>query len=173
MKSVWLLAALALLLPLLPAGAGESGHPRDVLVVDKDPGGTNVRETPAGRVVRVIPFKGGNSPRLVRITGQAGGWFTVALGDTTGWVHGSVLGTCATATEDGAPALCRSPRNDSPCVDRLPAGAPVRVLDMHGAWLRVRFVDAKGESHDGWLSEQAVSMGENGQARCARAWAHR
>lgn len=173
MKRLLLLAALALLLPALPAKADGSGHTWDVLVVDKDPKGTNVRAAPSGQVIKVIAFTGNAGLRSVKISAQADGWFKVAVGGTVGWMHGSVLGTCAAATEDGAPALSQKPQNDSPANTRIPAGAPVSLLDMQNEWLKVRSVDAKGKSHDGWLPEQALAMSEAEREACAKAWARK
>lgn len=168
-----LLASLFLLLFALPAAAGDVGHSWNVLVIDKDPKGTNVRQSPAGNVIKVIPLGNGGTPRQAQVSGQSGNWFKVEVGGVTGWMHGSVLGTCAAGTEDGAPALAKSPRNGSPVGAKIPAGAPVRLLGMHGPWLHVRYVDAKGGEHDGWLPEQALAMSENERDACVRAWASR
>jgi len=166
-------ASLLLLLFALPAAAGDAGRSWNVLLTDKDPRGTNVRASPAGKVIKVIPFESGSTPRQVRVSGQSGSWFKVEAGGVTGWMHGSMLGTCAAGTEDGAPALAKSPRNDSPVGAKIPAGAPVRLLGMHGQWLHVRYADAKGGEHDGWLPEQALAMSEGEREACARAWASR
>lgn len=173
MKVVLLLTVLSVLLPALPAGAGATGRPWDVLIVDNDPKGTNVRDAPSGTVIATIPVTRDGAPRLVKITGQADGWFSVVVDGRLGWMHGSVLGTCASGTEDGDPDLSRGPRNDSLGGVTVPSGAPVHLLGMHERWLRVRYVDAHGTRHDGWLPEQAVAQSENEQAQCARAWARR
>lgn len=172
MKKWLLLMVLGLLLPSLPARAGAGGRTWDVLVVDKDPKGTNVRDAPSGRVITVIPFDAGDGPRLVRVTGRSGPWFHVATDGTEGWMHGSVLGLCAVATEDGDPGLSID-TTGTPSGIRIPAGAPLGLLGMHKEWLRVRYLDAKGNAHDGWLPEQAVVMSENGREACAKAWARK
>ncbi|MFU2207541.1 hypothetical protein [Solidesulfovibrio sp. C21] len=168
-----LLASLLLLLFALPATAGDAGRRWNVLVIDKDPKGANVRESPAGKVIKAIPFGNGDTPRLVQLTGQAADWFNVEVDGAGGWMHGSMLGTCASATEDGAPSLSKGPHIDSPLGVKVPADAPVRLLGMYKEWLQVRYVDAKGKSHDGWLMEQALAISENELEHCARAWARR
>jgi len=166
-------ASLLLLLFALPAAAGDAGRSWNVLLTDKDPKGTNVRASPAGKVIKVIPFESGSTPRQVRVSGQSGSWFKVEAGGVTGWMHGSMLGTCASATEDGAPSLSKGPHIDSPLGVKVPADAPVRLLGIYKEWLQVRYVDAKGKSHDGWLMEQALAISENELEQCARAWARR
>lgn len=171
MKALLLLAALATALPVPPAEAAGEGLAWEALVVDKDPKGTNLRESPSGQVVKVIPMKKGL--RVVKIMGQAADWFNVEVDGVAGWMHGSVLGSCASATEDGDPSLSRSPRNDSPSVAKIASGAPVSVLGMEREWLKVRYVDAKGNRQEGWLPEQAVAMSEGELERCAKAWANK
>jgi hypothetical protein len=173
MKTVLLLAVLALLLPSLPAMAGDGGRSWNVLIVDKDVNGTNVRNSPGGQVIKVIPSQKGDRPRLVTITGQSQKWFNAEIGGVVGWIHGSVLGTCAEPTEDGDPSLAQRPSNDSPPVARIPAGAPVLLLGMQGGWLKVQFLDAHRDIIVGWLPEQSVAMGEGSLEDCARAWARK
>lgn len=168
-----LLASLFLLLFTLPATAGDREHPWDVLVIDKDPKGTNIRKSPAGEILKVLPFQKGGAPRRATLSEQSGGWFKVEAGGVMGWMHGSMLGTCASATEDGAPSLCKSPRNDSPVGVKVPAEAPVQLLDMREHWLHVRYVDAKGGKHDGWLPEQALAAAQREMDACAKTWAAR
>lgn len=172
MKSA-LLAALFLILFTLPAVAGDVGRPFDVLLIDKDPRGANIRAAPAGDVIAVILRRQGAALRHVLVSGQSGNWFRVAVGGVTGWMHGSLLGTCAAGTEDGPSSLAASPRNDSPVGAKIPSGAPVRLLGLHGRWLQVRYVGANGAAHDGWLPEQGLAMSEGERKACARAWAGR
>ena len=76
--------------------------------------GTNVREAPDGKVTHVIPYGGKTDAaiemRLVTVTGRDGQWFHVRLADqSTGWMHASVLGSCASSTEDGEPYMYAQP----------------------------------------------------------------
>ena len=168
-----LMALMVLILPALPASAQDTLL--QVLVVDKDPKGTNLRDAPSGKVVRVIPFAGRNGVQLVQIRAGNGeesrGWFKVQADGVAGWMHGSVLGICADATEDGDPALIKTPDNQGLPLRRMPAGAPVGLLGSRDGWLKVRYVDPQGRAHDGWIPEHVAALSENGMEACARAWA--
>ncbi len=165
MKFLVLFAALALLLPAFPVQAQDFSA--RVLVVDKDPKGTNVRDTPSGKVVHVIPQA---DMRLATVSASRKGWFKVQADGASGWMHGSVLGICASGTEDGDPSLIKNPDNQSPPLLRIAQGSPVSLLALQGRWLKVRYVDAKGTKHDGWLPEQVFTLSENGMEECAAAW---
>ena len=137
--------------------AGEGGL--DMLVVDKDPKGTNVRESPGGKVAHVIPFGGKTDAaiemRRVTVTKKDGQWFRVRLADdATGWMHTSVLGTCASGTEDGDPPLYSRPDDSSREVARLKEGTRLRLLEVRGDWARVE--TASGAKKSGWMMEQAL-----------------
>lgn len=173
MKLFVALCALCLLAPPLQAKAEEGGSGQEAMVVDWDAQGTNMRDAPSGNVINVIPFKGKKQVRMVTIQAQSKGWFSVMFDGHKGWMHGSVLGTCASATEDGDPALCKEPDNSSPTTGTIPAGAPVTLLDMHGYWLKVRYTDATGKKHDGWLPQQSLVMSENMRQECISTWAKR
>jgi len=117
-------ASLLLLLFALPAAAGDAGRSWNVLLTDKDPRGTNVRASPAGKVIKVIPFESGSTPRQVRVSGQSGSWFKVEAGGVTGWMHGSMLGTCAAGTEDGSSRPGQEPSKRQPRRREDPGGRP-------------------------------------------------
>ena len=155
--------------------AGEAGEPSDagaadqsaaaadvvmMLIIDKDPKGTNVRSEPSGKVLRTIPWPKNDAEREMRavaVTGQQGAWFSVRLNDdATGWMHQSVLGTCAGATEDGDPWLLEKPENDAKPTVQIKDGTPLALLAVKGSWASVSFTDAKGKKHTGWLPEQCM-----------------
>ena len=74
-----------------------------MLVIDADPKGASLRERPNGPVIGVIPHGGKTDAerekREVTVTGQDKDWFSVRLDDeSVGWLHGSVLGSCSSAT---------------------------------------------------------------------------
>lgn len=164
------LMALALLLPGPLANAADRTW--TLLVVDKDPKGTNVRDAPSGNVIKVLPFKR-NTIRMVEASEETDGWFRVDAMGTDGWMHGSVLGICAEATEDGDPGLNRAPTWDSRPVAIIRPGSPVRPIGMKDEWLKVRDPASRKGFSDGWLPEQALTAGEGAWEECARAWARR
>lgn len=157
-----LLTLLLLLLFALPASAQENGIA--MLVIDTDPKGTNVRESPGGAVARSIPYGGSTDEeiemRRVMVTEQNGQWFQVRLADeSSGWMHASVLGSCASATEDGDPGMNAEPDDESAQVARIKDGTPLRLLevrfsDERGGWARVE--SAAGKKETGWMMEHTL-----------------
>lgn len=173
MKPLFFVLALCLLAPAARAAAQGGDDACAVMVVDWDVHGTNMRDAPAGKIISVIPVASRKRVRMVAIEGQSKGWFRVTYDGKTGWMHGSVLGTCAAPTEDGNPVLSRQPDNGSPASETLPSGAPVSLLDMRGGWLKVRYTDAKGRRHEGWLPQQSLALSEDMWQECAASWAKR
>lgn len=150
MKPLLPLMALILLssVPIVHASGGAGDRIWNLLVVDKDIKGTNLRDAPSGKVVKVIPSQG-NTPRMVHASEQTDGWFKVEAMGTEGWMHGSVLGTCAVPTEDGDPVLSKAPTYDAPPVASLPSFAPVQPTGFQDEWLKVHSPDAKAGLGDG------------------------
>ncbi len=174
MKPLLPLVALILLssAPMVQASGDDSDRGWDLLIVDKDIKGTNLRDAPSGKILRTIPFQR-NTPRMVHASGEAEGWFKVDAMGSEGWMHGSVLGTCAVPTEDGDPVLSKGPAYDAPAVATLPSFAPVQPTGFQGEWLKVYYPDGKKASSDGWLPEQALAMSEGDWGQCAKVWLRR
>jgi SH3-like domain-containing protein len=154
----YLCMTLFLLLFASASYAGEGGI--DMLVVDTDPKGTNVRESPGGKVAHVIPFGGTSDEeiemRRVTVKETKGQWFRVRLADdATGWMHTSVLGSCASATEDGDPPLYEQMNDSGPEVARLKEGTKLRLLSLRQNWVKVETVGT-GEKKSGWMMGQAL-----------------
>lgn len=169
MKKLLFMLALTLPLPALAAHAQDQ-RVWELLVVDKDPKGTNVRDAPSGKIRTTIANSGTDALRLVSASGASKGWIKVEANGQNGWMHSSVLGICSSATEDGEPRLHKGPQDDAGFGAPLPYGSLLTPLDMKGTWLKVRYVDAKGKAYEGWLPEQTLSMSEGGLENCALAW---
>ena len=156
------LAALLLVLGLAaPACAGQPW----VLVVDPDRAGTNVRDAPSGSVIDVIPYASPGSPasvkerRVVRLLANEGKWFKVAYDGDEGYVHQSMLGVCASGTEDGNPVLFKAPSQDAMSKGRIADGTRARPLaffveDGGRAWLKVEILEGPSKGAAGWLIEK-------------------
>lgn len=147
------------LLFALPAFARETRL--HMLITDTDPKGTNVRASPGGKVIRVIPYGGTTDEevemRAVIVTGQDKSWFRVILSDdSTGWMHGSVLGSCPAGTEDGDPHLYAVPDENSAEVAVITDSVPLALLAVQDNWAQVEYVDASGKKIRGWLMEQCL-----------------
>ena len=166
------LAALLLVLGL--AAPAFAGQPR-VLVVDPDRAGTNVRDAPSGKIVDVIPYAAPNSPdsvrerRVVTLLSNEGKWFKVAYSGGEGYVHRSMLGVCASGTEDGAPVLFKSPSPEAKRTVSIAAGTRARPLaffvdDRGNAWLNAEILEGPRKGATGWLHENcflAIPYEEN------------
>ncbi|MDL2307931.1 SH3 domain-containing protein, partial [Desulfovibrio sp. OttesenSCG-928-C06] len=149
---------LFLLLLVTPAYAQDSGLP--LLVTDNDHKGTNVRSAPGGAVIRVLPGVPKTEEELemraVTATGQEGPWLNVHLyDDSTGWMHASVLGTCASSTEDGEPVMYAEPDDLSPVVTSVKQDTPLRLLELRGIWAKVE-TTGSGAKKSGWMMEQTL-----------------
>ncbi len=162
MKGIGCLALVVML--LFPAFVqAERLH---MLIIDRDATGTNVRESPAGRIVETIPTVTAHSDnaaiarRSVDVTGQKGEWFSVTYGEgKKGWMHQSVLGTCASPTEEGVPPLFAEPRARAKILTMVP---DMTRLSLRGIayqdqmnWAKVSCTIA-GRNYIGWLPEQCM-----------------
>jgi hypothetical protein len=127
-----------------------------MLIIDPDPQGTNIRESPGGKVKRIIaPGRTDEEKHLrqIFVTGQQDKWFSVQLLDgTTGWLHQSVLGTCAAVTKDRSCSLYQKPEYASGQLDLLEMDVPLLLLEVHGEWAKVR--TATNPVQEGWLPEE-------------------
>jgi len=155
-----LLTSFLVLFLAVPAYADGSGI--SMGVIDKDPNGTNVRDAPGGKVVKVLPgapkTDEDKEKRVVTVTGQKGQWFSVRLhDDSTGWLHSSMIGTCASATEDGDPVMKTNPDDSSPAVAKVKQGTPLRLLEIKGVWAKVETADS-GAKKTGWMMEHTLSF---------------
>ena len=157
---------LAVLFALGLAAPAFAGQP-EVLVVDPDKAGTNVRDAPSGRVLDIIPYASASSPdsvkerRVVRLLTNEGKWFKVAYSGGEGYVHQSMLGVCTSATEDGDPVLHKAPRFDAAGMGRVADGTRARPLAFFmqndAAFLNVEILEGPRKGTTGWLPEQAFS----------------
>ncbi len=146
-----------------------------MLIVDKDINGTNVRDKPSGKIITTIPFVDPAAlsetieTRVVYVTGQKGDWFSVLYnsnyeGDANnepyenqkGWMHKSVLGTCASATEDGDPYLHAEPDDSAATTVKVASGTRLTLEGVQGIWIKVRYPLPGGKGIVGWLPEQAI-----------------
>ncbi len=184
-KKFWSIAAVSVSVSavLLAFGAGsalaEGGTNFQLLITDKDPNGTNVCNSPGGEIIRTIPYVAFDpeigSTRIVTAaaTPSKDGWIKIIelnYEPFEGWMHTSVLGTCAEPTEDGVPNLYQGPNEDKP-LGQIEPFQTVRPLDMSGAWLKVGFTDKKGKKVEGWIFETVASAGGPLAFGCAEEWA--
>ena len=160
-----LLLVVLMLLLTLPATAWAGDQPLlRVKIIDQDPKGTNMRDTPKGKIVYTIPLKPADElERIVSVYEQEGEWFLVtteAEKAQSGWMHSSVLGLRGGSTEDGPCPLRRDSSEKSPVLIKPKAGAVLQLLGATfnnketQAWYKVRYKDSSGKSYDGWVPQQ-------------------
>jgi hypothetical protein len=143
----------------------------NVDVIDTDPKGTNVRETPGGKIVGVLKLSS-RPPSLedwieVHIVGQSGDWFLIdkatQVGDdeTTiftgqGYVHLSVLG--AYGLWNGMPIWTDHDEKSQVVTSHAPGDEEVKFLGCWGEFAKIR-----AKQGTGWTKTLCL----NGRTTCA------
>ncbi|MDL2271973.1 NlpC/P60 family protein, partial [Desulfovibrio sp. OttesenSCG-928-I05] len=135
---------------------------------DPDPKGVNVRKTPGGAVIRVIPKVGATDEQIrmrrVVVTGQDKAWFSVRLDDgSTGWMHSSVLGSCAS----GPSPMYAEPDGASRLLVTLQDGSPVDLLAVSGNWARMSYTNTSGTKVTGWMRQHSLLSNPRNDCRAA------
>ena len=126
-------------------------------IIDPDPKGTNVRETPNGKVTAVLPHQP-DDPALimVKVTGYRDKWLSVVLHDgTKGWIFSELAGMSLRNYAPGSVAVLRTrPDENAPAVGDIFGDEEVTVLGGEGAWALVRYRHPKGHEFIGWLDPE-------------------
>ena len=126
-------------------------------IIDPDPKGTNVRETPNGKVTAVLPHQP-DDPLLimVKVTGYRDKWLSVVLHDgTKGWIFSELVGMSLRNYAPGSVAALRTqPDGSAPAVGDIFGDEEVTVLGGEGAWALVRYRHPKGHEFIGWLDPE-------------------
>ncbi|MDL2271972.1 hypothetical protein LJC23_02955 [Desulfovibrio sp. OttesenSCG-928-I05] len=158
---------------ILPAHAGEE-NAIHMLVIDTDPKGTNVRDDPKGEVIAVIPYNGKTDEeiemRAVTVLNNVEDWFMVRLADETeGWMHRSVLGSCSSATEDGAPHMFSEP-NFYAAATEIKDGIALSfeygpVMAGQSVWAKMSYTDASGKKVTGWVPRECLFSNPHNDCR--------
>jgi SH3-like domain-containing protein len=137
---------------LLSISAEASEADVELLIMDPDPKGANVRAAPEnGKIIRTIPLNPPNKVfRKVRVTEQQGRWFAVELADgTKGWMHDSTLGS---VSRENA-VLKAEPQRDAAEVAKVPDGKYLTLSAVQRNWAKVTYTDEKKVKHTGWLTQ--------------------
>ena len=142
-----------LVLSLLVSTSAEASEADlELLIMDSNPKGANVRAAPEnGKIIRTIPLNPPNRAfRKVRVTEQKGRWFAVELPDgTKGWMHDSTLGSVSRENV----VLKTEPRRDAAEVIKIPDGKHLALSAVQGNWAKVTYTDEKKAKHTGWLAQ--------------------
>lgn len=170
-----LLIVCSLLLPLSPlVGLGNAGPKYDAegmfidaLIIDKDPKGTNVRDKPGGKVIATValtPKKEDGEVdmdgRHVRLLEKEGAWYRVVVAqgrpdEVQGWMHESVLGSKAGATEDGECHIYPKPDDSAKAIAEVPMETLMQLLDIGDGWRKLSYTHG-GKKIVGWMPEQCL-----------------
>lgn len=145
---------LGLLYFAAPAAAAETVCSVKVDVTDNDPRGTNVRATPGGRIIAVLPSQPNDGWIEVHVVSQAGDWFQIdgatAVGDDektifkgNGYLHKSVLG--ASGLQNGT-TIWTDHDSASRALDREAMGD--QSVMLLGCWHD--FAKIRVKKGDGW-----------------------
>ena len=137
-------------------------------VVDQDPKGTNVRETPGGKIVGVLKLSGtGDDWIEVHVIGQSGDWFPIdkatQVGDDEtaiftgqGYMHVSMLGSYG--LENGMPIWTDHDEKSPLVTPQAPGDEEVKFLGCWGDFARIRVKEGTG-----WTKSLCL----NGRTTCA------
>lgn len=135
-------------------------------LIDYDPKGTNVRETPGGRVSGVLSMIGtGDDWIEVHIVGQSGDWFLIDKAEQhgdldkvifrgKGYIHRSVLGT-ASGMENGGVIYADHDTKSRPV---LPHGDDRTDMTFLGCWQDFAKVTIKKTKVTGWTREICLNQ---------------
>ena len=127
----------------------------EAYVVDPDPKGLNVRDTPGvgGKLVANIPLDAEGTVVHI-IASDPNGWVQINRAETImgavvfdrkGWVSGNMLGL-ATRGYDGKGVKLYARARARKATGKLPSEAEVKVAGCAGDWMRVKY-----KSLSGWL----------------------
>ena len=129
-------------------------------IVDPDPNGTNVRESPGGKVIKVLRS---DVSWIVDLREAWNGWFRIGpeidtgeddainLKTTNCWVHGSLLG--ASTRNYGGEVLKFHAKPDSKSTVNFTVSnvIGVKFLDATMEWAKVSYTDNNGKKLIGWI----------------------
>jgi len=128
-------------------------------VTDKDPKGTNIRDTPSlkGKIIGNIPHaKDDGEQAILEIIGYSNGWLKIRLGESVdgatffkgiGWISAKKV-TATVETNNGKPAsLYASPKKSSKKIGTIPSETLINIVGFDCFGFKVTY---KGKT--GWLS---------------------
>lgn len=155
------------------AEAGEDESDTDcnieAFVIDPDPAGLNVRESPTAKSAIVGGVRFNELGTVVTVVGSENGWLLITGAEPTdeepyeirGWVSGQMVGTSLRCPDDEPGPDCmvslHAERDTSSAVVRkLPLDETVRVVGCKGKWVEAQTMKgAKAERAKGWLEPDA------------------
>lgn len=129
-------------------------------ISDPDPNGTNVREMPGGKVIKVLKNDG---TYIVDLRESWNGWFrispeidaneagTIDLKTNKCWVHGSLLASTTRNYSNQTLKFYAKPNSKSPVKFTVSEEVEVTFVDIIVGWAKVCYTDSKGKKLIGWI----------------------
>ncbi len=127
---------------------------------DPDPNGANLRESPGGKVIKVIPT---NVEWLIDIYEAWNGWFRIDpqiyseesepidLQTNNCWIHGSILASRTRNYGNQTLKFYSSPDSTSTVTFTVSEEISVTFLDVKKDWAKVCYTDGSGKKLVGWI----------------------
>ncbi len=126
-------------------------------IIDPDPKGANVRDSPNGKIITTLPHQPDDpEPIMVKVTGYKGKWLSVVLHDgKKGWIFSELVGMSLRNYAPGDVAALRvRPDPYAPTVGDIFDDEEVTVLGGEGKWALVYYKHPKGHEFVGWLDPE-------------------
>ena len=131
---------------------------------DPDQSGTNIRNSPGGKVIAAISQSEYPDGCAFEIVEQSNGWFRIqggiqspgndsdiALPGGGGWIHRSVISVGTRNYGSQTIEILDSPENGKSVGKITKESYGLRVLDLCGSWVKISF-----NGMTGWISNQWI-----------------
>jgi len=131
---------------------------------DPDQSGTNIRNSPGGKVIATISQSEYPDGCAFEIVEQSNGWFRIqggiqspgndsdiALPGGGGWIHSSVISVGTRNYGSQTIEILDSPENGKSVGRITKESYGLRVLDLCGSWVKISF-----NGMTGWISNQWI-----------------
>ena len=131
---------------------------------DPDQSGTNIRNSPGGKVIAKINPSGFPDGCMMEIVEASNGWFRInggiegpgdesdiALPGNVGWIHGSVI-TTGTRNYGGQKINILDEPNNGKMVGSITTEVyGLKILDLCGNWVKISYNGMTGWVSSDWL----------------------
>jgi SH3-like domain-containing protein len=131
---------------------------------DPDPAGTNIRNSPSGKVIATIYPNEFEDGCMLEIVEASNGWFRIqgaiqsagnmndiVLPNNEGWIHNSVISVGTRNYGGQTIDILDSPKNGNSVGKITKESYGLRVLDLCGDWVKINY---KGTI--GWVSNEWI-----------------
>lgn len=125
---------------------------------------TNMRNSPNGKIIQKLPQ---GEDYMFHIIAQNNGWFQIEdlicfseeieISQTTGWIHGSVVGASNRACDKkGSPVYKYPAAEDSLLVGYVPMESSVKIKRLYFDFVEIDFKSEQGKSRTGWMHQDCI-----------------